>query len=65
MLVRFTRDWRPAGSMAPCHRSGSEADLPLVIAAEALRARAAVPVIRTRAVPRAPENKSMRPDDAA
>ena len=65
MLVRFTRDWRPSGSVAPCYVSGSEADLPLVIAAEALRARAAVPVIRTRAVPRAPENKSMRPDDAA
>ena len=65
MLVRFTRDWRPAGSVAPCYSSGAEADLPLVIAAEALRAKAAVPVIRTRAVPRAPENKSMRPDDAA
>ena len=65
MLVRFTRDWRPAGSVAPCYSSGAEADLSLVIAAEALRAKAAVPVIRTRAVPRAPENKSMRPDDAA
>lgn len=65
MLVRFTRDWRPSGSVAPCYSSGSEADLPLVIAAEALRAKAAVPVIRTRAIPRAPENKSMRPDDAA
>ena len=65
MLVRFTRDWWPAGSVAPCYSSGAEADLSLVVAAEALRAKAAVPVIRTRAVPRAPENKSMRPDDAA
>ena len=65
MLVRFTRDWRPAGSVAPCYRAGSEADLPLVMVAEALYAKAAVQVIRTRAVPRAPENKSMRPDDAA
>ena len=67
MLVRFTRDWRPGGSMAPCYPAGAEADLPLTAAAMAIGDKAAVPVLRTRALARAPENKQTRPDhdDAA